>query len=81
MPEVIIVGDDRFLKNVTDTARVLQDYGNLNPDEAEDVINRFLRDEEVTVEVDGLREANLLAANLNQVIGIRAAVKPEGETH
>jgi predicted nucleic-acid-binding protein len=75
MPKVVIVGDDMFLKNVTETSSVLQKIGNLSSDEAEDVINSVLYDEEVVVEVDDVNKAEQLAATLNRVIGVKATVK------
>lgn len=79
MTKVIVVGDDRFLKNISETSRILQKLGNLSSDEAEDVINRVLRGQEVAVELEDISKAQYLAADLNQVAGVKAAVESQSD--
>ena len=75
MPEVTIICDQNFLKNLSDIERVLQNHGGFSPDEAKEIAFHCAGDKPISVVVKNSEQAEKLAENLKKISDVNAVVE------
>ncbi len=73
MPKVIIICDQRLLKNLSSIERALQGY--FHPDEAKRIANLCAGPDSVSIEVDNDEQARELAENPKKITSVDAHVE------